>query len=157
MQLTANGGIACDTDKFTVADTSGNVATAGTLSVTGATTLSSTLAVTGALSANGGITCDTDKFTVADTSGNVATAGTLDVTGATTLSSTLEVTGAIDANSTADIADTLTLSKASGTGLSVAADATISGNLTVAGDTITANVSTVTIEDPIITLGSDAN
>ena len=36
------GGIVCDTDKFVVADT-GNTLTAGTLGVTGATTLSSTL------------------------------------------------------------------------------------------------------------------
>lgn len=35
-----NGGITCDTNKFTVADTSGNTAIAGTLSVAGATTLS---------------------------------------------------------------------------------------------------------------------
>ena len=61
--LNANGGIACDTNKFTVADTSGNVATAGTLAVTGISTL------TGALNANGGIACDNNKFTVADTSG----------------------------------------------------------------------------------------
>ena len=34
-----NGGIAVDTNKFTVTDTSGNVDTAGTLTVAGATTL----------------------------------------------------------------------------------------------------------------------
>ena len=39
---------------------------AGTLAVTGATTL------TGALAANGGITCDTNAFTVEDTTGNTA-------------------------------------------------------------------------------------
>jgi hypothetical protein len=33
--LNANGGIACDTNKFTVADTTGNTAIAGTLAVTG--------------------------------------------------------------------------------------------------------------------------
>ena len=40
-----------------------------------------------------------------------------------TISKRLFVTGAIDANSTADIADTLTLSNASGTGLEVTSDA----------------------------------
>ena len=40
-----NGGLSMDTNKFTVADTSGNVATAGTLDVTGASNLSSTLDV----------------------------------------------------------------------------------------------------------------
>ena len=49
------------------------------------------------------------------------TAGGVGVTGATTL------TGALDANSTADIADALTLSKATGTGLNVTANATGGG------------------------------
>lgn len=74
-----DGGLTCDTNKFTVADTTGNTAIAGTLAVTGATT------ITGALTANGGITCDTDKFTVADTTGNTVVGGTLTVTGAQTL------------------------------------------------------------------------
>ena len=76
-----------DTDKFVVADTTGNTSIAGTLG-TQVTTLSSTLGVTGAttltgaLNANGGIVCDTDKFVVADTTGNTSIAGTLGVTGA---------------------------------------------------------------------------
>jgi len=70
--LNANGGIACDTDAFTVADTSGNTAIKGTLTVTGATVL------------NGGLTMDTNKFTVADTSGNTVIGGTLGVAGAST-------------------------------------------------------------------------
>ena len=59
------------TDKFTVASQTGNTTVAGTLGVTGATTL------TGALAANAGITVDTDKFTVADTTGNTVIDGTL--------------------------------------------------------------------------------
>jgi len=39
---TLNGGLVMDTDKFTVADTSGNTSIGGTLSVTGATTLAAT-------------------------------------------------------------------------------------------------------------------
>lgn len=69
-ELIANGGITCDTDAFTVADTSGNTEIKGTLTVTGATVL------------NGGLTMDTNKFTVADTSGNTVIGGTLAVTGA---------------------------------------------------------------------------
>ncbi len=97
--LNANGGIAVDTNAFTVADTTGNTSIAGTLGVTGATTLSSTLGVTGIttltglLNANGGIAVDTNVFTVADGTGNTSIAGTLGVTGATTLSSTLTVSG----------------------------------------------------------------
>ena len=55
---TLNGGITADSGAFTVADTTGNIATTGQLSVTGATAL------------NGGLTMDTDKFVVADTTGN---------------------------------------------------------------------------------------
>jgi len=91
--LAANGGITCDTDKFVVADTTGNTTIAGTLAVTGASTL------TGALAANGGITCDTDKFTVADTTGDTTVAGTLGVTGVIT--ATAGVTGDLTGNVTA--------------------------------------------------------
>ena len=68
-----------DTDKFTVADTSGNTNIAGTLGVAGATEL------------NGGLTMDSNKFTVADTSGNTNIAGTLSVAGATQLNGGLTV------------------------------------------------------------------
>jgi hypothetical protein len=61
--------------------------------VTGAATLSSTLAVTGATGIDGDFDINTNKFTVASATGNTAVAGTLGVTGATTLSSTLGVTG----------------------------------------------------------------
>ena len=44
--LNANGGIKCDTDKFTVADSTGNTSIAGTLAVTQATTISSTCKAT---------------------------------------------------------------------------------------------------------------
>ena len=43
--MNANGGIAVDTDKFTVADTSGNVSTKGTLSVDGTSTLTGEVTV----------------------------------------------------------------------------------------------------------------
>ncbi len=48
-----------------------------------------------------------------------------------TVAGTTTLNGVLDANSTADIADTLTLSKATGTGLQVDADANIDGNLTI--------------------------
>lgn len=52
--------------------------------------------------------------------------GTATTTGIT-VAGTTTLNGALDANSTADIADTLTLSKATGTGLAVTADATVGG------------------------------
>lgn len=89
--LNADGGIAVNTDKFTVNSTNGNVATAGDLAVTGVTTL------TGQLTANGGISADGGVFTVADTTGSVHTSGTLDVSGAATLGNNLSVTGRVTA------------------------------------------------------------
>ena len=74
-------GLTMDTNKFTVADGSGNTAIAGTLTTTGATAL------------DGGLTMDTNKFTVADGSGNTAIAGTLTTTSATSLAGGLSVTG----------------------------------------------------------------
>jgi hypothetical protein len=71
------------------------------------------------------------------------------------------IKGAIDADSTADIADTLTLSKPSGTGLDVTANASIGGNLTVTGDltisgtTTTLDTANLLVEDPLIVLAKN--
>jgi len=127
--LNANGGIAVDGTRFTVADATGNTSIAGTLGVTGATTLSSTLGVTGAttlsstlgvtgattlsstlgvtgvttlagvLNANGGIAVDGTAFTVADTTGNTSITGTLAVTGTSTFTGALTATGGVVGNS----------------------------------------------------------
>ena len=159
--ISANGGIAVDTNKFTVQDATGNTAIGGTLGVTGATTLSSTLGVTGdttlsstlgvtgattlsstlgvtgattlsaILNANGGIAVDTSAFTVADTTGNTAIGGTLGVTGATTLSSTLGVTGATTLTSTLGVTGATTLSST----LGVTGATTLSSTLGVTGAT----------------------
>jgi hypothetical protein len=95
-----NGGITVDTDKFVVADGTGNVSVDGTLSVDGATDLNNTLSVdgastvagitaSGAAALNGGITVDTDKFTVSS-AGNMVVAGTstLATASATSLTAT---------------------------------------------------------------------
>ena len=71
------GNITVNTNKFIVTGSTGNTTVAGTLGVTGVSTL------TGLLNADGGIAVDTSAFTVADTSGNTAIAGTLAVNGAT--------------------------------------------------------------------------
>lgn len=51
--VAANGGLSVDSSAFTVADTTGNVATAGTLDVTGATTLTAAVAALGGISVTG--------------------------------------------------------------------------------------------------------
>jgi len=125
-----NGGLTMDSNKFTVANTSGNVTTAGTLAVTGATAL------------DGGLTMDTNKFTVANTSGNVATAGTLAV------ASTSVFTGAVTADAGVSI-DNITID---GTEIDLS-----SGDLTldVAGNIIlNADGGVISLIDDDATFGS---
>jgi hypothetical protein len=64
--LSANGGISVDTNKFTVADTTGNSVIAGTLGVTGATTL------TGLLTVNNNITAGANTITAANFTGQAS-------------------------------------------------------------------------------------
>jgi len=85
--LNADGGIAVDTNKFTVS-AAGVVAIASTLDVTGITTL------VALLNADGGIAIDTNKFTVS-AAGVVTIASTLDVTGVSTLIGGATIGGAL--------------------------------------------------------------
>jgi hypothetical protein len=82
-------------------EVAGNLGIGGTLTVDGATTMASTLGVTGNVAVN------TNKFTIAASDGDTAIAGTLDVTGAVTgasisaspaLAGSAVVTGAINAS-----------------------------------------------------------
>jgi hypothetical protein len=79
-----------------------------------------------------------DINNTADISGNTTIGGTLGVTGVSTL-------GEIDASGVADIADTLTLSKASGNGLDVVSDANIGGKLIT--NTIEADTGNLVLND----------
>jgi hypothetical protein len=87
------------------------------LAVTANATIGGRLTITGTGLGNGLVV-----------SGDGSVGGTFGVVGITTL------TGALDANSTADIADTLTLSKPTGYGLQVTANAIINGDHDVYGD-----------------------
>ena len=147
------------TNKFTVQSNTGDTIIAGTLGVTGVTTL------TGALAANAGITVDTDKFTVADSTGNTVIDGTLNAKGEVTVD-----TGIIPdadegaylgtaakpfadahigevriANSTNDgeidtASGNLTLDSAGGT-VTIDDNATVAGSLTAGGPLILSKVS----------------
>ena len=108
---TLNAGIAVDTNKFTVADTSGNVSTAGTLGVTGISTLG-IINVSGLASLDAGIDVD-GAFTVADTSGNVVTSGTLGVTGVSTLG-IINASGLASLDAGIDVDGAFTVSNSSG-------------------------------------------
>mgnify|MGYP003135091357 CR=1 FL=1 len=93
-------------DAVTSAKLDTNIDIAGTLDVTGATTLDSTLNVTGTttattINASGAVGIDgdfdvnTNKFTVAASSGNTTVAGTL-AAGATTVTGNIAVSGTVD-------------------------------------------------------------
>jgi hypothetical protein len=159
-----SGSVNAESGTFTVTSDATNANTAGTIvardasgnfsantitadltgNITGNTTLGGTVGIAGNVAVN------TNKFNVTALTGNTAIAGTLGVE------------GAVDINDVADISDTLTCSKATGTGLSVTADASVGGDLTVSGDlqvdgTLTSiNSATVTVDDKNIELGSTA-
>lgn len=109
-QITGNvnisSGSLTSAKKLTVtsegADITGNSKVSGTFEVTGATTLKSTLGLTGNATLGGTVTA-AKKLTVssegADITGNSKVTGTFEATGATTLGSTLTTTGDITVTS----------------------------------------------------------
>ena len=122
----SDGGNGGDTKNFQMSDIATYVMSANTLTLqdvcdNGSSTTTG-ITVAGTTTLNGVL----DANSTADISGNTTIGGTLGVTGVSTL-------GEIDASGVADIADTLTLSKAGGTGLQVDANANIDGRLDVAG------------------------
>ena len=128
--LNSTGDFSVATSRFTVASASGNTAVAGTLNVTGATSLSSLI-----------------------TSGNATIGGTLGITGGLTIPGTLSVTGtstltgAVGMGSTLNVTGLSTLAS-----LGVTGAATIGTTLGVTGATTlgtvgatTANISTLNV------------
>ena len=155
--------------KFTVASASGNTLIAGTLGVTGATSLSSlatsgaatiggALNVTGATTLTGNLAVP-GNLAVTGTStltGNTAVTGTLGVTGASTLAS-VGVTGAATVGTTLGVTGATTLASVGvtgaatvGTTLGVTGNTTLSGDLAANGNTTLGNAGTDTL-----TLNSD--
>ena len=129
--VNTTGDFSVATNKLTVAAASGNTAVAGTLGVTGATSLSS-LATSGAATIGGalnvtGATTLTGNLTVP---GNLAVTGTSTLTGATAVTGTLGVAGASTLASVG-----VTGAATVGTTLGVTGNATLAANLTVNGDT----------------------
>lgn len=110
--------------------------TTDTLNVTGATTLASLSATTGAFSGN--VAVATNKFTVASASGNTVVAGTLGVTG------TLTASGAFVSTTTA----TARL-------LNVVAQVSLPGNYTAAASPFNMSMSIIRTTDPVSTASRD--
>ena len=71
-------------------------------------TIAGTLAVTGATSIGANFDVSTTMFTIAAATGNTAIAGTLDVTGATTLTGAVTATGGVTGDLTGDVTGDVT-------------------------------------------------
>ena len=123
---------------------SGNTTVGGTLGVTGAATLSSTIAVTGNATFGGNVTLGdaaTDTVTVtADVASDLIPSA--DSTYKLGDSSNYWSYGYIDAIQTTGNID-------------IGGNLAVTGNLTINGTTTTVNSATVTVDDPIFTLGGD--
>jgi hypothetical protein len=144
------GNVACASGIFTTkifnGNSEANIVSAGgnlEISIGGVDDIvivtSSGLQTTGTLTATGNIT-----------GGNIATAGVITATGNVT-GGNLVTTGNV-------VAGNLQVSGIEAvTTLNVSGDTTIVGNLTVSGTTITANVSSLVVTDPILGLGRGAN
>jgi hypothetical protein len=102
------------------------VSTLGEIDASGVADIADTLTLSKVTGTGLAVTADA-------TVGGVAYLSRLSVSSVASFSY-VDVSAAIDANSTANIADTLTLSKATGTGLQVDANANISGRLEVDGN-----------------------
>ena len=123
----------------------------GTLTATNNAAVGGTLAVTGATALNGGLTMDTNKFTVANTSGNVLTAGTMTVAGATALNGGLTMDTnkftVADTSGNVATAGTLAVTGASTFTGAVTADAGISiDNITIDGTEIDLSSGDLTVD-----------
>lgn len=164
-----NGDFSVATSKFTVASASGNTAVAGTLAVTGATSLSSLITsgnatIGGTLGITGGLTIPgTLSVTGASTlTGAVGMGSTLNVTGASTLAS-LGVTGAATVGTTLGVTGLSTLASLAVTGastldsLAVTNAATIGTTLGVTGLSTLASVSVTGAATVGSTLGVTGN
>jgi fibronectin-binding autotransporter adhesin len=164
-----NGDFSVATSKFTVASASGNTAVAGTLAVTGATSLSSLITsgnatIGGTLGITGGLTIPgTLSVTgISTLTGAVGMGSTLNVTGLSTLAS-LGVTGAATVGTTLGVTGLSTLGSLSVTGastldsLAVTNAATIGTTLGVTGLSTLASVSVTGAATVGSTLGVTGN
>ncbi len=130
-------GVADIADTLTLSRPSGTGLSlpSSSISVGGSTIVSSTAVTADSFQTN------TASFTATSSAVQCSVAATFSAF-ESTLSGTTTVNGALDANSTADIADTLTLSKATGNGLAVTASADIGGNLVVSGSLSAVDIAT---------------
>jgi hypothetical protein len=141
VNLNTAGGATINYGPLTVANTSPTTLT-GTLTVTGATNLNSTLNTLGAttLRSTLGVTGATDLGSTLNTVGATTLRNTLDVTGATNLGSTLNTVGATTLRNTLGVTGATSL----GSTLGVTGATTLNNTLGVTGATTLGNTLGVT-------------
>ena len=137
LEVTGNvnvGTLQNDIYPFTVYASSGNTEVAGTLDVTGDTSVS-TFDSTGAtsLATGGGV------VNIASTGVMTTVKGTLNVDEAVTLDTTLDVTGAVNINNTTQSTSKTTGALIVDGGMGVNNDIYIGGNINIAGDSEATN------------------
>ena len=140
--LGVTGNFAVNTNKFTVAATSGNTVVAGTLNA-GATTLASagitnnatvggTLGVTGATTLSSTLSAGASTLSSVSVTNNANISGNLVVTGSSTLASAA-VTNNATVGGTLGVTGATTLSSTLAAGASTLASATITNNASIGG------------------------
>ena len=139
----------------------GNQSIGGTLQVTGNTSISN-LNATGNVTASGNISTSSNLSVSGNTvvTGNINTSNNLSVNGNANIASNLIVTGNIGGNNlniTNNISTNSLTSNSATFGVVQSGDVTITGNLTVSGNTFQSNVSTMSVKDPIIELGGSGS
>lgn len=112
--IAVTGNFAVNTDKFSVAATTGNTIIAGTATITGAVAAAASITLGAGAdlvgSSTSDITINTNKFTVAGATGNTIIAGTLTQTGVATFNNAMDI-GAVS-NSALSGANAVNLDKA---------------------------------------------
>ena len=152
-------------DSITTAD--GALTLTDAVTFTGGITTANAIAGATTINASGTITGGTlTDGTFSVSSGAVTGVTTLGMGGALSGVTTIGASGVVTFTDTTDASSSTTgaLKVAGGLGvakklfvgtdLDVSGNAVIDGNLTVSGDTITVNTATLTVEDPLIELGS---
>ncbi len=147
---TANvvGDFSVNTNKFTVAASSGNTAVAGTFSVTGTSSHTGNSTFGGTVGITGDLSVNTNKFTVTAASGNTAIAGTLGVAGDVAVNTNKFTVAASSGNTviagTAGVAGDFAVNTNKFTVVAASGNTSVAGTLAVTGNTTLSGTLAVT-------------